>query len=63
MITRTKAGTKVKILHRLPLFKSNGVITERVRIRNIHPGSPTEGLEFDVNLEDLEEQLLFDLEE
>lgn len=56
MITKTKAGIKVRILRKLPPFISDGNAVERVLIENIDGFSPSYGRIIDVNLDALEGQ-------
>ena len=53
MTIRTKAGTLVRIIRKLPPFRCNGQEIERVEVENIDGKSVTEGYVTDVNLYEL----------
>ena len=55
MTIRTKAGTAVRIIRKLPPFRCSGQEIERVEIENIDERSVTQGYVTDVNLYELTE--------
>ena len=62
-VIRTKAGTAVRIIRKLPPFRCSGQEIERVEIENIDKRSVTFGNITDINLYELTEGRMGEIEE